>query len=172
VRTHSPLVLDVRELLEHPGSQRPIAFDAPGPAVRSGMSEVAGDIHLDLVLEAIDGGVLVRGDISGEYSAECRRCLNPVRRPFTFSGRELYRPPADVWEEGYVIKETTIDLEPMVLDAVGLGLPTDPVCRDDCKGLCPRCGADLNEGECACPEETTDIRWSALKDLGQNLKNG
>lgn len=169
MRTHSPLVLDVHEVLEHPGVQRPIAFEAPSPDIRAGLSRVRGDLSLDLVLEAIEGGVHVRGTVSGAYAAECRRCLEPVTRSFAFEGAEVFRPTSEVWEEGYVVKEGVLDLEPMVRDVIALGLPTNPVCRADCKGLCSRCGSDLNEGECACPEEP-DPRWSALSELGRQLR--
>ena len=164
MRTHSPLVLDVKELLEHPGVRRSIAFDAPVPELGAGLVQVPGDVHFDLTLEAIDGGVLVRGRFSGEAAGECRRCLKPVTQRFDLEGAELYRPPSDVWEEGYAIKDSTVDLEPMIRDTVGLNLPTSPLCREDCAGLCSRCGADLNEGPCACGEEV-DARWSALREL-------
>lgn len=171
MRTNSPLVLDVRELLEHPRTQRPVTIEAPVPDLGAGMSRVTGDVRLDLVLEAIDGGVLVRGELSGTSTAECRRCLKGVDQRFTLSASELYRPSGEVWEEGYVIKDTSIDLDPMARDTIGLGLATDPVCQQDCKGLCPRCGTDLNEGPpCACGAEPTgDLRWSALKELGRDL---
>jgi uncharacterized protein len=164
MRTDSPLVLDVRELLEHPGSRRSIAFDAPVP-LGSAMARVDGDVNFDVTLEAIEGGVLVRGTLSGAYSAECRRCLNRFSRSFSFEGSEIYRPVGDVWEEGYVVKDGTIDLDRMARDAVGLNLPPNPLCREDCAGLCSRCGADLNEGPCDCGEKI-DERWSALRDLG------
>ena len=164
MRTASPLVLDVHELLDHPGSRREIEFDAAIPDLRSGLADVLGDVHLDLVLEALDGGVLVRSELSGTSTGQCRRCLNPVSQPFDVEGSELYRPATDVWEEGYALKDGTIDLEPMARDLIGLELPTSPLCRSDCKGLCPRCGADLNERPCDCEEEV-DARWSALKDL-------
>ena len=170
MRTSSPLVLDVRELLEHPNSQRKIAFDAPVFELGSGLSHVTSDVHFDLTLEAIDGGVLVRGDLSGTYEAACRRCVKPVSQPFTLNGRELYRPSTDVWEEGYVIKETSIDLDPMARDTIGLGLPTNPLCSNDCKGLCAKCGTDLNEATCDCGAEPQgDLRWAALKELGRDL---
>lgn len=164
MRTHSPLVLDVKELLEHPGVRRPIAFDALVPELGAGLVQVPDDVHLDLTLEAIDGGVLVRGRFSGSAKGECRRCLKPVGVPFDLEGAELYRPPSDVWEEGYAIKDATVDLEPMVRDTVVLNLPPSPLCREDCAGLCTRCGADLNEGACGCGEEI-DARWSALQEL-------
>jgi uncharacterized protein len=175
VRTHSsggdprtppaPLVLDVRELLESPGTQRSASFDAPVPDLRSGLASVVGDVHFDLTFEAIDGGVLARGALSGEMVGECKRCLKPVTETFSYEGAELYRPANDVWEEGYAIKDSTIDLEPMARDTVALNLSNDPLCRPDCAGLCSRCGSDLNNGPCGCPEEG-DPRWSALRELG------
>jgi uncharacterized protein len=169
----APLILDVRELFEHPGVQRPLAFDAVVGDLRSGLSEVVGPVHFDLKLEYIDGGILVRGEMSGGYSAECRRCVNATTMPFAYQGSELYRPATDVWEEGYVVKENEIDLEPMVRDTVVLGLPESPLCREDCKGLCAACGADLNDGPCDCGgPDRTDLRWAALKDLGRDLNRG
>ena len=164
MRTHSPLVLDVHELLEAPGSRREIAFDAFVPELKAGLAEVPGEVHLDLVLDELDGGVLVRSTLSGSSIGQCRRCLAPVSQPFSLEGSELFRPPTDVWEDGYALSDATLDLEPMARDLIALELPTSPLCRPDCKGLCARCGADLNEGPCDCPDET-DPRWSALKDL-------
>jgi uncharacterized protein len=111
--------------------------------------------------------------MSGEYTSACRRCVTEVVQPFAFKGSELYRPATDVWEEGYVIKENEIDLEPMVRDTVGLSLDESPVCRPDCKGLCSNCGADLNDGPCDCGgPDRSDLRWAALKDLGRDLQAG
>jgi uncharacterized protein len=169
VRTEAPLVLDVHELLESPGVQRTIAFTAPVPDITSGLVSVRGDVDFDLTLEAIDGGVLVRGVLVGEMTAECRRCLEPMADRFRVEGAELYRPPTDVWEEGYAIKDLTVDLEPMARDTIAVGVPRDPLCRPECAGLCSRCGKNLNEGPCDCPEEV-DARWSALKELGQGVR--
>jgi uncharacterized protein len=164
-------VIDVRELLEHPGSQRKLTFSATVPDLRSGLTSVEGDLQLELTLSYIDGGVIVRGELSGDYASECRRCAKVVRQAFSYSGSELYRPPTDVWEEGYVIKDDAIDLEPMIRDTVLLGLPESPLCEQDCAGLCARCGADLNDGACGCaPDESGDLRWAALRDLGRDLK--
>lgn len=165
MRTHSPLVLDVRELLEHPGAPRSIAFEASVPDLGTDLARVDGDVRFEITLEPIEGGVLVRGALSGTYTGECRRCLEGFSRSFSFEGSELYRPVGDVWEEGYVVKDGTIDLDRVARDVVGLNLPPNPLCQKDCAGLCSRCGADLNEGACDCGEQI-DERWSALRDLG------
>jgi uncharacterized protein len=167
MRTHSPLVVDVLELLESPGSRKRLSFSAPVPELDAGLSHAGPEVDFDLVAEAIDGGVWVKGTVSGRYQAECRRCLAEVDRPFRFEAAELYRPAGEAWEEGYVIKETSLDLGPLVRDTVLLNLPHDPVCRDDCAGLCPVCGRNLND-EPHAHEPQTDARWSALKDLRAN----
>ena len=157
------MVLDVRELLESPGLRKPIVFSTHVD-LETGLAKLEGDLALELVLEAIEGGVLVRGEMSGSYEGLCRRCLKPLNGTFKVKGSEIYRPEGEVWEEGYVVKDETVDLEPMILDTVGLVLPINPLCREDCAGLCPRCGADRNEGACDCADEV-DPRWSALNEL-------
>ena len=166
MRTHSSLVIDVLELLESHGSRKTLSFSANVPDLDSGLSHAGPELDLDLVAEAIDGGVWVKGTVAGTYHAECRRCLTATDRPFSFQAAELYRPAGEVWEEGYVIKESSIDLDPLVRDTVLLNLPHEPLCRDDCAGLCPACGRNLNE-EPHGHEAVVDSRWSALKDLGK-----
>ena len=71
--------------------------------------------------------------------------------------------PETVDEEGYSGKE--IDLQPAVREQILLSVPPPPLCREDCKGLCPQCGKDLNEGECGCDRTVLDPRWAALKGI-------
>jgi len=169
VRTHSSLVVDVVELLDDPGTPKPLVFTADVPEMAAGLSRAAPEVDLDLAAEAIDGGIWVKGAVAGRYRAECRRCLAPVDHPFSYEVAELYRPQTEVWEEGYVIKETTIDLGPLVRDAVVLNLPQNPLCRDDCAGLCGVCGGNLNDEPHTHGAEI-DSRWSALKDLRDGLR--
>jgi uncharacterized protein len=170
MRTHSPLVLNVTELLENPGVRREVQFENPSGDLQVGIVCVPGNLRFDLVGEAIDAGVLIQGTIAGSSTAVCRRCLQPIESEFTFGASEIYRPPTEVWEEGYVIKEGTIDLERLVSDTVALNLDLNPLCKEDCIGLCPRCGADLNQGPCDCtPLQEGDLRWSALRELRGRL---
>lgn len=167
MRTHSPLVVDVHELLEAPGSRRPLTLSARVEGLDVGLVGVNDELRFDLVLEAIDGGILVRGSLTGAYEGSCGRCLAPIGAPLAVKVAEVYRPLGGVWEEGYVISHETIDLDRMVRDTVGLEIPLNPLCRGDCAGLCARCGADLNEGPCDCRPDEVDPRWSALKELGR-----
>jgi uncharacterized protein len=84
--------------------------------------------------------------------------------------RELYRPRNgavgdDEDEDTYPLTGEQLDLAPLVRDALLLSLPLAPLCRPDCAGLCPVCGAELAEGPCGCDTTPTDPRWSALDDL-------
>ncbi|MHB8465694.1 MAG: YceD family protein, partial [Acidimicrobiales bacterium] len=121
-------------------------------------------IELDLTLEAVEGGIVVAGTIGATWIGECRRCLGAVRGDLTASVEEIYvREPEE--GETYPIDGDHIDLEPLAREAVVLALPLAPLCRPDCQGLCPTCGADRNDGPCACPAEEGDPRWAALDAL-------
>lgn len=167
MRTHSPLNIVILDLLEGHGLRRSVSFSACVEGLETGLSHVdpSDELAFDLVIESIEGGLHVRGTVAGRYAAQCRRCLEPIARDFTFETSEIYRPPSEVWEEDYVIRTDHIDLAPLVRDAVILNLPVNPLCKEDCAGLCPRCGADRNADPCDCPTDAADPRWSALKDL-------
>ena len=68
-------------------------------------------------------------------------------------------------DEVYQLEGDLLDLEPVVRDSVVLALPLQPVCDEDCQGLCAQCGADLNSAVCDCQSKEIDSRWEALKDL-------
>ena len=110
------------------------------------------------------------GHMSGEVDQECRRCLGPARVKVD---EELHLLFADANDEEsdesdvYMLepRATTIDLRQALREQWLLAAPGFALCRDDCKGLCPRCGADLNLGPCNC-EPVVDPRWAALKGKG------
>jgi uncharacterized protein len=124
----------------------------------------------DVTLQSFDGGVMVTGTVQVRWQGVCRRCtvqvggelLIPVRERFTEPGRRYGDPDDD--EEAYPIVDDELDLGPMVHDAVVLELPLAPLCREDCRGLCPHCGADRNEESCGCVAPR-DPRWANLDVL-------
>jgi uncharacterized protein len=129
-------------------------------------AEVVADVRLD----SISGGIEVGAWIVAPWQGECRRCLRPIEGQLLCEVRELYRPRAEREAEGadedtYPLAGDHLDLRPLVRDALLLELPLAPLCREDCLGLCPTCGADLNRGPCGCPSAATDPRWSALDSL-------
>lgn len=155
---------DVADLLARPGARvtrtGQVTLDAPGTAARA----TDDSLELDLVLEHVTDGIVVHGSVSGIWTANCSRCLEPVSGPFTVAVRELFEKEP-VEGETYPVVDDEIDLELPLRDAVVLELPTVPLCRRDCAGLCPSCGVNRNEAACDCATQPDDPRWAALDDL-------
>lgn len=170
-----PLVIDTSTLPRAPGAMRPLERVVGAPAeLTAGLIGVAAgaELRLDLRLESVSEGVLVSGSVSAEAAGECARCLRPIRVDLAVSIQELFAYPdsttdatAEPDEVGR-LQGDLLDLEPVVRDAVVLALPSSPLCREDCPGLCPECGAhwddlpaDHHHGQ------PVDPRWAALKSL-------
>ena len=139
------------------------------------MARLAEDRTLvaDLRIESVVEGVLVTGPVEGHAELECARCLRPFSSRMAVRVCELFVTPAHdaaAEDDVYRVTGTEIDLEPMLRDAVALALPLNPVCRSDCKGLCARCGKDLNEGACDCKDDDIDPRWAELATLRAQLE--
>ncbi|HEX5951231.1 MAG TPA: DUF177 domain-containing protein, partial [Actinomycetota bacterium] len=116
----------------------------------------------DLTLESVLEGIYVTGSVAGRMAFRCARCLKGFERDFDVSMQELFVREAGP-EDDYVLEpDLRLDPEPMVRDAVVLGMPFSPLCKPDCLGLCERCGGDRNLGECTCTEPV-DPRWAGLE---------
>jgi len=162
----SPFVVSVADLLRRPGHRRELQLGGSlGPLRSAGTVVDSGDdIQLTVGLEAIPEGVVADGHVSAPWRAECRRCLKEVRGEVDVEFRELFeRAPKE--GETYRLGAEEVDLEPLIREALLLALPLAPLCEAGCQGICPTCGADLNEGPCGCPPAGRDPRWAALDDL-------
>jgi uncharacterized protein len=170
----SPLVLDTRELPRRPGALRTIVRVVPAPSDLGveliGVPEGA-DLSLDLRLESVSEGVLVSGTVTGPVTGECGRCLRPINDSVVVTVQELYAYEHSTTDETTDEDEVgrlqgdLIDLEPAVRDAVVLALPTNPLCRDDCPGLCPECGVHWDDLPADHGHTEIDPRWAALSKL-------
>jgi uncharacterized protein len=150
------------------------ALGAPDPDPR------AGDGVAELDLYAEGPHAFASGTFKGHVTIACSRCVSEVQLEIDERLRVTFLPPAempkddDESEEGAEVTEgdldvfafdgETIDLEPLFREQFVLAVPFAPVCREDCKGLCPQCGIDLNSGTCSC-EQPIDPRLAALKGL-------
>jgi uncharacterized protein len=161
-----PFVVPVPDLLHAPGARRHVNVCGPLRDVAVAGSELddGADVCVDATLESVQEGILASGTVRAPWHAECRRCLAPVRGEVAASFRELFEE--DPTEgESYPLRHEQIDLAALAREVVVLELPAAPLCREGCLGLCPRCGADLNEGSCDCVPEDRDPRWAALDAL-------
>ena len=165
----APLVLDTRELGRRAGSMRAVQRTAAAPAgwELDLVGVPAGsELRLDLRLEAVMDGVLVSGTVAAPIRAECGRCLTPIDSGLEVAIQELFAyEPAPDGDEIALMEGDLINLEPVARDAVVLGLPLNPVCRDDCAGLCAGCGEPLADLPAGHGHDDTDPRWAALAAL-------
>ena len=126
--------------------------------------------------------IRVRASYKGRFEVLCARCLDPVDIPLDGEFDLLFRPEsadADSGERAITEDETEIGyygrsgllLEDVVREQVLLSLPGRTLCTQDCKGLCPQCGQNLNHSSCTCAETAVDPRWNALQGLAATLKN-
>ena len=160
--------IDVTDLLGQPGSSRALHIDDTVPDLRLELAAVeeGRPIVGDLILESVVEGIFVTGRLQGEMTLSCARCLKSFGQAFDVDINEMFVQGATPQDDEYRLElPGSIDLEPMVRDAVLLQMPFSPLCRIDCKGLCPRCGGDRNLGECTCGPEELDTRWAALGQI-------
>ena len=167
----SPLVLDTVELGRRPGSMRRVQRSVQAPADLG--TEVIGvregsDLELDLRLEAVTEGVLVSGTARVTATGECVRCLDDLERELEVDLQELFaypgKSPQGDDEDLRELEGDLLDLEGALRDAVVLALPFQPVCSDECLGLCSECGARLADDP-GHRHESVDPRWAALQTL-------
>ena len=169
-----PLVVDTTKLPRQPGATRALKRTVPAPA-DLGLELIrvpeGSDVELDLTLTSVSEGVYVSGTIRGSLTGECGRCLDDISESFEVPIAELYAYADSTTEETTDSDEVgrmqgdLLDLEPAVRDAVVLTLPTTPVCRPDCPGLCADCGARLADLPADHSHEDVDPRWAALRNL-------
>jgi len=139
-------------------------------------TKLAGDVRFKGETERVDDKAHVRGTVDAEVFVDCTRCLVPVSRKFEILFDDIFVDPADEPVDAEIILapdaldesiaiDGKIDLAEVVREQIILALPDQVYCKDDCKGLCPKCGSNRNLIDCRCIEEEIDPRWSALKDI-------
>ena len=126
--------------------------------------------------------IRLTGDFSTTLELACARCLEPVVHKVARHFDLLYRPQgADAGQEEISVTATEAEigyyqgdgvlLEDVLREQVLLAVPLKTICREDCKGLCPQCGKNLNVEQCSCADAAEDPRWSALKDIRDKLEH-
>jgi uncharacterized protein len=170
--TYRPLVVGIADLRRHPGTRRQFTESVvlPELGITSASVPEGASIDVDLELETLSNGLVATGTISTPWVGECRRCLQVVEGRSVAKVREIFEP-RPVEGETYAMAEDTVNLEPMVRDAVLLALPLAPLCDEECRGPAPDAfptGIDgdpeeIIEGEGSGP--LSDPRWAALAEL-------
>lgn len=169
--------LNVVDLVGRPGATRQVVETAPVEAFGDASWGTADDavrdpVELDLHLDSVVEGILVRGQVTFHVALSCARCLAPLEQTIPTTVAELFLDPerddVDDIEDGYELVDdlTGLDISTMVRDALLADLPIRVLCRNECAGLCPTCGADRNVDPCGHVEvASSDPRWAALANL-------
>src|SRR5881296_3505039 len=163
----SGLLVDVGSMVGRSGTSREIvlAERIPGLVGTLGWVEENDPVRIELTAESLLEGIEVTGWLSGKLRLRCSRCLADYEERFRQAVDEIFYLGTPLDEEGYQVTGDTIDLEPMVRDLVVLAIPVAPLHSEDCHGLCPECGADLNVVDCGHRAESADTRWAPLMSL-------
>jgi len=148
----------------------------PGLAASGG--KLVGQCDLSVRATRVDDKVELTGAVSAVVEFECDRCLANLSIPVEAAFDLVYVPPIGTGEEhelgdndlslGYY-HDGTIDVDDLAREQIELALPMARLCTEECRGLCPECGANLNLSKCSCSEEQVDARWAALNELKSKL---
>jgi uncharacterized protein len=150
-----------------------------GPLKTSGRAEVVEEHHGK---HQVIQDLRLRGRLSAKLELQCARCLDPVPQDVNREFELLYRPlGVDAGKDELSVTDAEAEigyyqgegilLEDVLREQVLLALPLKITCREDCKGLCPQCGKNLNQEQCSCSTSVEDPRWAALKEVRSRLEH-
>jgi uncharacterized protein len=132
--------------------------------------EVADDLDVvdfrgAVTLMRTPQGIYVQGRLKGSHTVECVRCLTEFAQTLTADIKQLYDFPPDPSSEFVVSEAGFLNLAPILREMLLLSVPIRSLCRPNCKGLCPNCGQDWNEGPCNCQKDEINPQFAVLKNL-------
>lgn len=167
--------IDVRSLLSFADTVRDVEDDWELESLEFEHERrpLRGAVHFRVRLSRARSGLLAEVVVTATVELVCSRCLREYEQPVTAEFSEVAALHGAVAEEGAeggleVSEAGTLDLEPLLYEALVLGIPMKPLCGPECAGICPTCGADLNTGPCGCAPEAVDPRLEILKKLKES----
>jgi uncharacterized protein len=166
--------VDVRPILEDLGGTIVVSGEVAVPVLELGSERFVpvGPALLDAAVTNTGAGLVATGTVTVSVTAECSRCLREFVTSVTGQIEGFWIVPGSEDElpeeqEYAFIQGDSVDLAPPILAALALEVPFAPVHAEDCAGICPTCGADLNDGPCGCAPEQSDSPFAVLRDLVQ-----
>ena len=160
----SPVRVNVSNILRHQDPRRESIAAEVDDLFVSGSEVPPGSlVEVDVELLPVGATIEAVGKVRASWQGACARCLQMAFGTLEGDVREIFEDPHEEGET-YPLQHDEIDLEPLARETVVLELPQAPLCREDCKGLCPDCGVDRNESTCSC-EPPLDPRWAVLDEL-------
>jgi len=161
------MLLDLREIIDVPGASLPFAFDIDLSGLESGsVVKIGVPARVEGKIDNEAGMILLTGVLTADTTCVCARCLKEFGRhvelPLRASLAEEIQDETEC--DAYLIVGGSADVDEIARTAFVLNTEQRLLCREDCRGLCPTCGKDLNEGPCSC-REAQDPRLAVLGQL-------
>ncbi len=175
--------LDLRALLAGECRTLPFRFQLDPPSAENDPKSSLWGVDFPSPME-VSGDIVntagymrMRLNLSLDYVAQCARCLRDVRGSFSFDLEKTVAPASqlegldeDKKDEFAIVLDGFLDLDEQLLEILEIEFPARFLCKDDCRGLCPTCGKDLNDGPCDCEGEEIDPRLAPLKEILLRMK--
>lgn len=170
------MIIDVSAILKETGGHIRVEGDIPFPDTDFlGESfSFCAPVHISGVIANNGKALELKADVSGTMNTSCARCRREITVPVSFPVDEFFirgEDSAEAEEDVYIFTGYTIDISEVVFNCFIMNAESKYLCSEDCKGLCPMCGADLNLGDCGCSDEQIDPRWEKLKKIMENTDN-
>jgi uncharacterized protein len=173
--------IDLRALDLAPGSETRLRVRVPAVELRLGGQDYRvepAEPEVELRIARSLSGVHLRLRTEVELVGPCWRCLEEARVRLAVESEEFTadaRPPGAPFDEDLdsaYVEDRRLDVAGWARDAIAEAVPATILCREDCAGLCPTCGANRNLGDCGCAVVETDPRWDALREISERLARG
>ena len=182
--------IPVAELSRRAGQTKKLEISLPAPdGIGDSFSGIKAesDVNLNAIIESLEEGLLFTGILSARLTGECSRCAEPIDREITANATALFvdNPPEEKHsgnveknfedeeesEDVYELRSggAFLNVESLLRDCFVDSLPLQPLCREDCAGLCAECGESFDDGG-EHNHQTTDNRWDALKELRDKME--
>ncbi len=173
-KKNDPLRLDVSFLVKgSPGTYKEFEFNFPQLNFSPDLTLV--DIQGTIGISVTEDGVVADGKLAALTQLACSRCLKDFWQPLKINFTEMFSAhpagnPGDYLGEQLLPADGSIDLTPILRDYAILDIPIRQLCSEDCKGLCPICGQNLNQEDCGHRQESFDPRMAELQKLLENVE--
>lgn len=162
--------LDLRQLFEVVDEHLPVEYDLDLSGYELfGMRPFITPVAVRGLVKNVAGIVTLDYSVQFTLHLFCDRCLKEFERGFSEGFQHVLvnrlESDDDLYSDYIVVPDMHLDLDELVVSDIMLAMPSKFLCSEDCKGLCPQCGKDLNQGDCDCTEQKGDPRFDVLKQL-------
>lgn len=164
------MIIDVSSVLKETGGKTAVegTVELPDVELYGNSCKFSEPVSISGSISNNGKTLVLDADCGGAVTTRCARCAKEIRKDIAFHINEALvqgEKKTDEFEDIIVFEKNDVNIDEIVYNNFIINSPARYLCKDDCKGLCPKCGADLNEGECGCGEDDIDPRWAALAEM-------